>query len=133
MADDTIGGQKVTANDTTSREGALKEQIRDHYAERAREAAARRPATCGCGCSPSGGAAATYYGRFVRVARSMQPPGPCSGLVISHVPSCPAATRPRYSIISHSHSSSGSRRPSPIPDTHAARAGTTRHDPDWAR
>src|SRR5664280_1153359 len=56
MADDTIGGQKVTANDMTSREGALKEQIRDHYAERAREAAARQPATCGCGCRPSGGA-----------------------------------------------------------------------------
>ena len=56
MADDTTSGQKVIANDVTSRGGGLKEQIREHYAERAREAAAHKPATCGCGCSPGGGA-----------------------------------------------------------------------------
>jgi SAM-dependent methyltransferase len=39
------------ADDTTGREGGLKEQIREHYAGRAREAAAHKPATCGCGCS----------------------------------------------------------------------------------
>ena len=51
MADDTTSGQKVIVNGATSAEGGLKEQIREHYAERAREAAKDKPATCGCGCS----------------------------------------------------------------------------------
>ena len=50
MADDTTSGQKVIVNGATSAEGGLKEQIREHYAERAREAAKDKPATCGCGC-----------------------------------------------------------------------------------
>ena len=39
-------------SDTTTDEG-LKEQIRDHYAERAVAAGQTQPCSCGCSCGPS--------------------------------------------------------------------------------
>jgi hypothetical protein len=76
----TQGRREAMPVDATSREGGLKEQIRERYAERAREVAAHKPTTCGCGCSSGGAVVANdelARGLYEVDETGALPPRPC--------------------------------------------------------